>query len=97
MKNKKTKTKDSKISIIPFPVVPTPPSVNCCIDKPNINNDKTIFEMINKLLTGNFYEATNLLTNFKLINISSSSILYLLKSKLILLKKCINIVKRSIN
>ena len=57
------------------------------------NNDKTIFEMINKLMTGNYYESLNLLSNFEHINTSSSSILYLLKSKLTLLKKCINMSK----
>ena len=57
------------------------------------NNDKTIFEMINKLMTGNYYESLNLLSNFEHINTSSSSILYLLKSKLTLLKKCINMRK----
>ena len=58
------------------------------------NNDKTIFEMINKLMTGNYYESIKLLTNFESINISSSSILYLIKSKFILLKKCIKMKKR---
>ena len=52
------------------------------------NNDKTIFEMINKLMSGNYYESIKLLENFERINISSSSILYLIKSKLKLLKKC---------
>ena len=50
------------------------------------NNDKTIFEMVNKLMTGNYYESIKLLTNFERINISSSSILYLIKSKFTLLK-----------
>ena len=54
------------------------------------NNDKTIFEMINKLMVGNYYESVNLLTNFERINFSSSSILYLIKSKFKLLQKCIN-------
>ena len=57
------------------------------------NNDKTIFEMINKLLSGNYYESINLLKNFERINTSSSSILYLIKSRLKLLKKCINMRK----
>ena len=57
------------------------------------NNDETIFEMINKLLTGNYYESINLLTNFERINSSSSSILYLIKSKLKLLQRCINMKK----
>ena len=58
------------------------------------NNDKTIFEMINKLMTGNYYESIKLLTNFERINTSTSSILYLIKSKFILLKKCIKMSKR---
>ena len=57
------------------------------------NNDKTIFEMINKLMTGNYYDSLNLLTNFERINTSSNTILYLIKSKLKLLKKCINMNK----
>ena len=57
------------------------------------NNDQTIFEMINKLLTGNYYESINLLTNFERDNSSSSSILYLMKSKLKLLQKCISMRK----
>ena len=58
------------------------------------NNDKTIFEMINKLMTGNYYESIKLLTNFERVNISSSSILYLIKSKFTLLKKCIKMRKK---
>ena len=58
------------------------------------NNDKTIFEMINKLMTGNYYESIKLLTNFERVNFSSSSILYLIKSKFALLKKCIEMKKR---
>ncbi|RZP27810.1 MAG: hypothetical protein EVA21_02665 [Alphaproteobacteria bacterium] len=54
------------------------------------NNDETIFEMINKLMIGKYYESINLLKNFERINFSSSSILYLIKSKLKLLQKCIN-------
>ncbi len=57
------------------------------------NNDKSIFEMINKLMTGNYSEAINLLTKFELTNTSSSSILYSMKSKFRLLKKCINMSK----
>ena len=57
------------------------------------NNDETIFEMINKLMSGNYYEAINSLNNFKLNNTSSSSILYLIKSKLKLLNKCLNMSK----
>ena len=38
---------------------------------------KTIFEMINRLMTGNYYESINLLTNFERINTSSNSILYI--------------------
>ena len=53
------------------------------------NNDETIFEMINKLMTGNYYKSINLLTNFESINSPSSSILYLIKSKMKLLKQCI--------
>ena len=58
------------------------------------NNDKTVFEMINKLMTGNYYESIKLLTNFERVNISSSSILYLIKSKFTLLKKCIKMRKK---
>ena len=57
------------------------------------NNDRTIFEMINKLMTGNYYESIELLTNFERINTPSNSILYLIKSKFKLLKKCINMSK----
>ncbi len=53
------------------------------------NNDKTIFEMIYKLLTGNYRESSNLLYNFERINTSSSSIIYLIRSKFKTLKKCI--------
>ena len=60
------------------------------------NNDKTIFEMINKLMTGNYYESIKLLTNFEHVNISSSSILYLIKSKFTLLKKCIKMKKKGL-
>ena len=54
------------------------------------NNDENIFEMINKLMIGNYNESINLLTNFERINFSSNSILYLIKSKFKLLQKCIN-------
>ena len=64
------------------------------LDLVDDNNDKTIFEMINKLMTGNYYESIKLLTNFERVNISSSSILYLIKSKFTLLKKCIKMKKR---
>ena len=57
------------------------------------NNDKTIFEMINQLMSGNYSESINLLKNFERINTSSISILYLIKSRLKLLKKCINLKK----
>ncbi len=57
------------------------------------NNDKTVFEMINKLMIGDYYESIKLLTNFEYINTASSSILYLLKSKLKLLKKCLTMSK----
>ncbi len=57
------------------------------------NNDKTIFDMINKLITGNYYESANLLTNFERINTSSNSIIHLIKLKLKLLKKCLNMKK----
>lgn len=57
------------------------------------NNDKTIFEMINKLMTGNYYESVNLLKNFERINTPSNSILYIIKSKLKLLKKCLDMSK----
>ena len=60
------------------------------------NNDETIFEMINKLMIGNYYESINLLTNFERINFSSSSILYLIKSKFKLLQKCINMRKNGL-
>ena len=58
------------------------------------NNDKTIFEMINKLMTGNYYESIKILLNFERVNASSSSILYLIKSKFKLLEKCINMGKK---
>ena len=60
------------------------------------NNDDTIFEMINKLMIGKYYESINLLTNFERINFSSSSILYLIKSKFKLLQKCINMRKNGL-
>jgi DNA polymerase III delta subunit len=60
------------------------------------NNDETTFEMINKLMIGNYYEAINLLTNFERINFSSNSILYLIKSKFKLLQKCINMRKNGL-
>ena len=44
------------------------------------NNDETIFEMINKLLTGNYYESINILKNFDHINSSSNSLVILLLS-----------------
>ena len=53
------------------------------------NNDETIFEMVNKLMTGNYYKSIKLLTNFERINSPSSSILFLIKSKMKLLKQCI--------
>lgn len=58
------------------------------------NNDKNIFEMINKLISGNYPESVKLLKNFERINTSSSSILYLIKSRLKLLKKCLNMKKK---
>ena len=60
------------------------------------NNDDTIFEMINKLMIGKYYESINLLKNFERINFSSSSILYLIKSKFKLLQKCINMRKNGL-
>ena len=60
------------------------------------NNDDTIFEMINKLMIGKYYESINLLTNFERINFSSSSILYLIKSKFKLLQKCIKMRKNGL-
>ncbi len=60
------------------------------------NNDETIFDMINKLLTGNYYESSKLLNNFKLNNTSSGSILNLIKSKLKLLKTCLNMKKNGL-
>ena len=41
-------------------------------------------------MTGNYCESINLLTNFRRINFSTNSILYLIKSKFKLLQKCIN-------
>ena len=58
------------------------------------SGDKTVFEMINKLMIGNYYESSNLLKNFNNNNTSSSSILYLVKSKFKLLEKCIIMSKR---
>ena len=52
--------------------------------------------MINKLITGNYYESINLLTNFKHINFSSNSILYAIKSKFKLLQKCMNMRKNGL-
>ena len=54
------------------------------------NNDITLFEMINSLMTGNYYESVRLLKSFELLNNSSISILYLMKNKFKLLKKCID-------
>ena len=54
------------------------------------NNDKTINEMINKLMAGNYYESISLLTNFEQVNKSSITLLYFIKNKFKLLKKCIN-------
>ena len=60
------------------------------------NNNETIFEMVNKLMIGAYYESINLLTNFERTNFSSSSILYLIKSKFKLLQKCINMRKNGL-
>ncbi len=60
------------------------------------SNDETIFEMINKLMTGNYCESANLLTNFEHISSPSSSILYLIKSKFKLLQKCIIMKKNGL-
>ena len=49
--------------------------------------------MINQLMSGNYSESINLLKNFERVNTSSISILYLIKSRLKLLKKCINLKK----
>ena len=57
------------------------------------NNDKTIFEMINKLMSGNYYESVNLLKNFEHVNTSANSVLYLIKSKLKLIRKCVKMKK----
>ena len=54
------------------------------------NNDKNVFEMINKLISGNYYESTYLLKNFEQVKTSSSSILYLIKIKFKLIRKCVN-------
>ena len=69
---------------------------NKLLDLIDDNNDDTIFEMINKLMIGKYYESINLLTNFERINFSSSSILYLIKSKFKLLQKCINMKKNGL-
>ena len=53
------------------------------------NNDKTIYEMINKLMTGNYYESINLLKKFEQLNTTTISIIYLIKLKLKLLEKCL--------
>ena len=47
-------------------------------------------------MIGKYYESINLLTNFERINFSSSSILYLIKSKFKLLQKCINMRKNGL-
>ena len=60
------------------------------------NNDKTINEMINKLMAGNYYESISLLTNFEQINKSSITLLYFIKNKFKLLKKCINMKKNGL-
>ena len=60
------------------------------------NNDETIFEMINKLMIGNYYESIKLLSNFERINSPSSSILYMIKSKFKLLQKCIKMKKNGL-
>ena len=60
------------------------------------NNNETIFEMVNKLMIGAYYESINLLTNFERTNFSSISILYLIKSKFKLLQKCINMRKNGL-
>ena len=60
------------------------------------NNDKTINEMINKLMAGNYYESISLLTNFEQVNKSSITLLYFIKNKFKLLKKCINMKKNGL-
>ena len=54
------------------------------------NNDKNVFEMINKLISGNYYESNYLLKNFEQVKTSSSYILYLIKIKFKLIRKCVN-------
>ena len=60
------------------------------------NNDKSAFEMVNKLMIGNYFESMNLLKNFERINASSISILYMIKSKFELLKKCVYLRKKGV-
>ena len=60
------------------------------------NNDKTVFELINTILIGNYSESIQLLRKYELLNLNSSSILYPLKSKLLLIRKCINLRKDGI-
>ncbi len=57
------------------------------------NNDKTVFELINTILIGNYSESIQLLKKYELLNLNSSSILYPLKSKLLLIRKCIYLRK----
>ena len=60
------------------------------------NNDRTINEMINKLMSGNYYESINLLKNFEQVNKSSITLLFYIKNKFKLLKKCINMKKNGL-
>ena len=69
---------------------------NQLLDLIDDNNNETTFEMINKLMTGNYYESINQLINFERANFSSSSILYLIKSRFKLLHKCINMKKNGL-
>lgn len=58
------------------------------------DNNKTTYEMINNLLIGNYYESVSLLKKFEQLNTSSVSILFIIKVKLKLLKKCLNMKQK---
>ncbi len=60
------------------------------------NNDKTVYEMINKLMTGNYYESINLLKKFEQLNTTAISIIYLIKLKLKLLEKCLKMKRNGL-
>ena len=69
---------------------------NQLLDLIDDNNNETTFGMINKLMTGNYYDSINLLTSFESASFSSTSILYLVKSRFKLLHKCINMKKNGL-